>query len=146
MSGLSAEQINRTVAYQFLDQLKKQNHPEENDPSGDKDSKIVFKKPLRLGCNSDSDTTSQGSREAVKKGNKDREVVGMSSGGVRVMPEYVVGMGGKGRRKRTLALSGEETGSEEGGSGLNSGNTSKTKVRTKQSAVVLSHLDDECDD
>ena len=89
-----------------------------------KDLETVFKKPTQQL----TDSKSHG------------ECVGGGLGSARVMPEYVVGVSSRGRRKRPLkALLSEETGSEVVST------PSESRVRTKQSSVVLSHLED-CED
>ncbi len=122
LAGLSAEQANRKVAYQFLNQLKKSNQPEEDDLQDTKDTKIVFKRPTR-------------SKDAVEKsvsevnetgGSKERQNDVSAVTSVRVMPEYVVGVSG-GRKRKT-----------ESGRGSNTDGTNKA-------SIVLSHLEEECD-
>ena len=120
MSGLSAEKINRTVAYQFLDQIKKQNQPEEDDPQDIKNTKVVFKKPTRA-KETNSDTVKKpASEQEETEGSEEQEsagpMVGVSSGGKRAPSESECG-------SRT---------------------NKQPKVRTKAS-VALSHLD-ECND
>lgn len=130
LAGLSAEQVNRKVAYQFLNQLKKSSEHKEEDLQDAKDAKIVFKRPKRSRDNTDAKITPESELNETG-GNKERQN-DMSVTSVRMMPEYVVGVSGG--RKRQPSKTGSGSGSK----------SDDTKVRTKTS-IVLSHLEDECD-
>ncbi len=125
LSGLSAEKINRTVAYQFLDQLKQRNQPEKDDPQDVGNKKVVFKKPTRSkGANSDTVKNPAAGLQDETEGSKEQK----SDGSM---------VGGEGKKKTT-------SNKKDSGCGMTSGTDKQPKVRTKPS-IVLSHLD-ECDD
>ena len=107
--------------------------------SEDPDS--VFKNPVR---SPDNTQRAESSNSIFKKpalqltdSKSHRDCGGRGPGSVRVMPEYVVGVSSRERRKRPLkALLSEETESEDVST------RGESRVRTKQSSVVLSHLED----
>ena len=163
MSGMTDEQVNRRAAYQFLDDLKKQRQTRDNEEDDMTGSKIVFKKPTGR-VEKDSKVAPS---DSVLNRTLSKETTTTSftpgSAAVRTLPEYVVGAKAVANRnklgKKVTQLSsltmedGNETenntsseyGMETGHSLRGSGRKTRERNRrvSKNSAVTLSHLEDE---
>ena len=133
LKGMSADEVNRHAAFEFLHELKERNTVGDDTPLGDSQnsvesvaSKITFKKPS-------SKKTAGGVLTRVQGG--DSIQLDCHGSGVLRMAEYVVGRDKGTRRipqaKRTLLNEGKRK-------------TAGT-VPSKASAVALSHLEEEED-
>ena len=136
-SGMSAEQVNKYAAFEFLNELKNKEHEHSNEENQTKDAeiegKMVFKKPTRN----------------MVKESAEKRMTGGDGGfgggaGLCVMPEYVVGgekaADGKMTRqgRKQLTVLGGKTGEREDKEKRTGG-----KEKKSSQCVNLSHLEDD---
>ncbi len=136
-SGMSADQVNKYAAFEFLNTLKKKEDVKDEAEVISEGGKVVFKKPTRR---EEKETAKV---PAVRDGG------GFGAGaGVRIMEKYEVGgekvkegKSGRTRRKQLTVLGGEEEESDD---------AQRRSRSAKQShqGISLSHLEetDEVDD
>lgn len=149
-SGMSAEEVNRHAAFQFLRDLRQQreeggasdlNTSREEDKEG-ADKKVTFKKPTRKAREVGPGVDQQGAGSEGAGAGSGGVVAG--SGGVHMMAEYVVGReeggGRKGRKRKQLQVLGvaedQEDKCDDGG----------RTIKKKPAIVSLSHLAEEEDE
>ena len=156
MSGMTDEQVNRRAAYQFLDDLRKQRQTRDNGEDDMTESKIVFKKPTRR-VEKDSKVSPSDSVLNRTLSKQTTTLFTPGSAAVRTLPEYVVGAKAVASRNKlgkkvtqlpslTMEDGNENTSSEygmEAGHSLRGGGNKTRETVSKNSAVTLSHLEDE---
>ena len=142
-SGMSAEQVNRLAAFQFLEEIKKQKQGSHSDGGGGngdesevgkEEGKVIFKKPTKK-----TSRERQRSPPSTASGNMMEVTTGGVGGSVVMMPEYVVG-GKEGRerkrKRRQLQVLGRTSPLEEDSFDVHI-------EETVQKSVCLSHLEEE---
>lgn len=147
LKGLTADQVNKHVAFQFLDELKKRKHSEQSSsgsdslqisqskPSEVQSQKVVFKKPIVARDLKEGGNECDGMPESARS--KSKQVVfgegGGAGAGVIRMSEYTVGT--KTKQKKKLPHRGIIT---DEGKGEHSDDDKDAS--TAKRSITLSHL------
>lgn len=148
LKGLTADQVNKHVAFQFLDELKKRKQQSEQhlsssdslqifqaEPSEVQSQKILYKKPIVARDSKEGNSKCDGLPESARL--KSKQLVfgegGGAGAGVVRMPEYTVGT--KTSQKKKAPHRGERTDEGKGKHSDNHQDASMTKR-----PITLSHL------
>lgn len=150
-SGMSDDQVNKFVAFQFLNELrerKKRERGEGEEDGEEGEGRVLFRNPKRSkGLETSLPAGSEGSDAEGTESKKGVSAGGFGSGGVLKMPEYVVGGGkqqgvvggAKGQKRRGKQQL--EVIMEEG-----NGEVAESVGTKSKSCISLSHLAEEEED